>query len=52
VDILILILLFATAIIIYRGGRRGLIIGLWVLGAVATLALFRYHVTSPLDLSF
>lgn len=44
--------LLAVAILVYRGAKRGLIIGLWLLGVVATIALFRYHVTSPLDLSF
>ncbi len=51
-DILILALLFAIIVIVFRGGKRGLIIGLWLLALVATVALFRYHVTSTLDLSF
>ncbi len=44
--------LLVVAVLIYRGAKRGLIIGLWFLGLLATIALFRYHVTSPLDLSF
>lgn len=52
VDILILALLFVIAVVIYRGGRRGVVLGLWLIAVAATLALFRYHVTSPLDLSF
>ena len=51
-DILILVLLFATAVAIYRGAQRRLILTLWVVALIATVALFRYHVTSPLDLSF
>ena len=51
-DILIMAGLFAVAILVYRGANRGLIIGLWLLAVLAPIALFRYHVTSPLDLSF
>lgn len=51
-DILILILLLIIGILIYKGARRGLILTLWFVALVAMLALFRYHVTSALDLSF
>ncbi len=51
-DIIILVLLFVVALLILKGAKRGLIIGLWLLALVLTLALFRYHVTSTLDLSF
>ena len=51
-DILIMILLLGIALLIWRGAKRGLIISLWVLGVVARLGLFRYLVTSGLDLSF
>ncbi|MEI6374257.1 MAG: DUF5993 family protein [Actinomycetes bacterium] len=51
-DILIMIVLMALAIAIYRGARAGIVVTLWVIGLVAMLVLFRYHVTSPLDLSF
>lgn len=51
-DILIMAALFAVALLVYRGAKRGLIIGLWFLAVLATIALFRYHVSSPLDLSF
>ena len=51
-DILILVLLLALALLIWRGASRGLIITLWVIGVVAMLGLFKYHVTSQLDLSF
>jgi hypothetical protein len=52
VDILIMILLLVIALLIWRGARRGMIIALWAVGLVAMIGLFRYHVTSTLDLSF
>lgn len=52
VDILIMILLFAIALLIWRGAKRGLILTLWFVGLVAMIGLFRWHVTSVLDLSF
>ncbi|MBJ7400673.1 DUF5993 family protein [Mycolicibacterium sp.] len=51
-DILIMILLLVIALLVWRGANRGVIIGLWVIGVVAMIGLFRYHVTSVLDLSF
>ena len=45
-------LLFAIALLVWRGGKRGMVLGLWVVGVLAVLGLFRYHVTSVLDLSF
>ena len=45
-------LLVATVAAVYRGARPRVVILLWVIALVATLLLFRYHVTSPLDLSF
>lgn len=45
-------LLFAIALLVWRGAKGGVVLGLWVLGVVAMLGLFRYHVTSVLDLSF
>lgn len=47
-----MILLLGIALLIWRGAKRGMIIGLWVVGVVAMIGLFRYHVTSVLDLSF
>lgn len=47
-----MILLFGIALLVWRGAKRGLIISLWVVGVVALVGLFRYHVTSVLDLSF
>ncbi len=47
-----MVVLLVVGILVYRGAKRGLIIGLWFLALLATIALFRYHVTSPLDLSF
>ena len=47
-----MILLLALALMIWRGAKRGAILALWAIGVVAMLGLFRYHVTSVLDLSF
>lgn len=51
-DIVILVLLLITAVLIVKGSKRGLILSFWVIGLVLMLGLFRYHVTSALDLSF
>ncbi len=47
-----MVLLFAIALLIWRGAKRGLILALWFVGIAAMIGLFRYHVTSVLDLSF
>lgn len=47
-----MVLIMALAVLIWRGARRGVVLGLWILGLVAMMGLFRYHVTSVLDLSF
>lgn len=47
-----MILLLGIALLVWRGAQRGLIISLWLVGVVALVGLFRYHVTSVLDLSF
>ncbi len=47
-----MILLLGIALLVWRGAKRGLIISLWLVGVVALVGLFRYHVTSVLDLSF
>jgi hypothetical protein len=52
VDILIMVLLLVIALLVWRGANRTVIITLWVVGTVAMLGLFRFHVTSLLDLSF
>ncbi len=52
VDIVIMALLLAVALLVWRGANRGVVIGLWFVGVVAMLGLFDYHVTSALDLSF
>ncbi|MGI9161421.1 MAG: DUF5993 family protein, partial [Mycobacterium sp.] len=52
VDILIMILLFVIALLVWRGARNGLILSLWVIGVIAMIGLFKWHVTSVLDLSF
>jgi hypothetical protein len=52
VDIIITIMLLVLALMIWRGTGRPLVIGLWLITLVAMLGLFRFHVTSQLDLSF
>jgi len=47
-----MILLLVIALLVWRGANRGVIIALWIVGVVAMVGLFRYHVTSVLDLSF
>ena len=47
-----MILLLAIALLIWRGAKRGLILSLWVIGVIAMIGLFKWHVTSVLDLSF
>ncbi len=47
-----MLLLLAITLLVWRGGNRGLVIILCAIGMVATIALFRFHVTSHLDLSF
>lgn len=51
-DIIILVLLLITALLIVKGARRGVILSLWIVSLVLMLGLFKYHVTSALDLSF
>ncbi len=45
-------LLLGIALLVWRGAKGGMILGLWVVGVLAMIGLFRYHVTSVLDLSF
>jgi hypothetical protein len=52
VDILIMVLLLVIALLMWRGANRGVVITLWVVGVIAMIGLFRFHVTSVLDLSF
>ena len=47
-----MVILMAVALLIWRGARRGYIIALWMVALFATLGLFRFHITSHLDLSF
>lgn len=51
-DIIILALLFVTVVLVLKAAPRKWIITTWVVALILMLALFRYHVTSPLDLSF
>lgn len=47
-----MVVLLALAIAVYRGQSSVRIVALWAVGLVLSMLLFRYHVTSPLDLSF
>ena len=51
-DILILFVLLATGIALWREAPRWLVLCGWTLALVMMLGLFRYHVTSSLGLSF
>lgn len=45
-------LLLAVALMLWRGAKREMTIALWVVGLILMVGLFRWHVTSTLDLSF
>lgn len=47
-----MILLLVITLLVWRGAKRGMVIALWAIALVATIGLFRFHVTSTLDLSF
>jgi len=47
-----MILLLGIAVMIWRGAKREMTIALWIVGVILMIGLFRYHVTSVLDLSF
>lgn len=47
-----MVLLLVVALLIWRGASRGSVIAMWFVGLVLMVGLFRYHVTSHLDLSF
>ena len=47
-----MILLLVIVLLIWRGANRHLVIALWFVALFAAVGLFRYHVTSVLDLSF
>lgn len=51
-DIIILFLLFFTAVAIWREAPRGLVLGCWVVALVLMIGLFHHHVTDSLGLSF
>ncbi|HPE13106.1 MAG: hypothetical protein H6524_12780 [Actinobacteria bacterium] len=51
-DIIILALLLTAVVLVVRGVSRTWVVVTWLLALVLMLGLFRYHVTSPLDLSF
>ncbi len=52
VDTLIFALLVVILVVMWRGGSRRTVLILWFIGLVAMLALFKWHVTDPLGLSF
>jgi len=47
-----MVLLLGLTLLVWRGAKRELILALWFVGVVAVIGLFRFHVTSTLDLSF
>ena len=51
-DIIILFLLLGTALAIWGGAPRWLVVPCWAVSLVLMIGLFRYHVTSSLGLSF
>ena len=51
-DIIIMAVLTALALLAYRGAKRVWVIGLWTLGLVLMLILFKIHATSHLHLNF
>jgi hypothetical protein len=52
VDTLILALLAVIMVVMWRGGSRRTTLILWFIGLIAVLALFKWHVTDPLGLTF
>ncbi len=47
-----MILLLGIALMIWTGVNRQVVIVLWIVALIAAVGLFRFHVTSHLDLSF
>lgn len=47
-----MVVLLAVALMLWRGVKREMTIALWVVGLIMMIGLFRWHVTSELDLSF
>ena len=47
-----MILLMVIGLLIWRGAGRATTVALWAVGLVLMIGLFKYHVTSHLDLSF
>ncbi len=46
-----MVLLLSISLLMWRGAKRGLIISLWAFTLVAMLGLYRYHITTALDVS-
>lgn len=46
-----MILLLSICLLMWKGAKRGLIVSLWVFTLAAMLGLYRYHITSALDVS-
>jgi hypothetical protein len=51
-DIIIMLLLLATAILMLMDVSRRAILAAWLAAAALSLGLFNHHVTSALSLSF
>lgn len=51
-DIVILFLLLFTALAVWKGASRRVVVFCWFLALVLMIGLFRFHVTSSLGLSF
>jgi hypothetical protein len=51
-DIIIMLLLLATAVLMLTDVSRRAILATWIAAALLTAGLFNHHVTSALSLSF
>ena len=51
-DTIIFALIFGTLVLILRGAGRWLVLAGFAACLVASLLLFAYHATDPLDLNF
>jgi hypothetical protein len=51
-DIIILYLLLAIGVAMWRGAPRWLVLSCWTAALLLMVGLFRFHVTSSLGLSF
>ena len=51
-DTILFIILLAGAIVAAKGLQARIVVPVFVVGALFTLAIYHHHVTSKLDLSF